>query len=417
MTLEQLSAFVAYATAPGRFYRKLYGMKEGDAPQSVRSWDEWRALPFLTKKDLSDAPLSERSFLPLRDVTYLTVSSGTSGSLPLFSPRSYMPTYEFRTRLYPFSKAVLSSKPVPFQHEEFLSRRGVSPRLVVLDPRNMAASARLARAAGVDAIFTFTSFLLPLAQHMTNERIAEHIRFIEIGGAVITRSCYETARKAFPNAIIVSTYGLSDIENSPVGLPCRPVTGEEPLDVFHPKECVFMELYDDATRSILEPSAGTEGELVVSAYCGEPSAFPTIRYRTGDLVRVAEEQCAVHGTPSFTVLGRIDADFVTIPGGMVRVDELERVLRLFPNVVPDTFQARIRKETREQARIGMTLHVVPRGTINLVALAESVSRELRVGPAHTYADGVKKGLYTPLTCSILERPRDEVSKSKRIIVE
>ncbi len=416
MNLEALSSLVTRATAPGRFYRRLYGMKEGDAPLSINSWEEWKTLPLLTKSDLLNEPLSERSFLPIRDVDYLTSTSGTTGTLPLFSPRTQLLEYEFRTEFYDAAGPVFSSKLVPHQQEQFLSARNLWPRVVVIDPRNPESSVRLARAAGVDAIFAFLSHIPLVAGHMVRESIAENIRFIEVAGETCSRAQFEYMHRTFPNAVIISTYGLSEVENSPVGIPCRPMTAGNPLPVYHAKDGVYLELLDTKTGTVLEPEAGVEGELVITAYRGEPAAFPTLRYKSGDTVRVVDEHCTAHGSWSFTVLGRSDIDFVKIPGGMLKVDEIGRTLRALNDVVTDNFVLHLRNAA-DGARTRAILHVEPHAAVDLAVLAGRIAIELRVSPTSSYADGVAQGLYEPLICQLLDKARGDIYKQKSIILE
>lgn len=416
MNLEALNSLVARATAPSRFYRRLYGMKDGDAPLSINSLKEWRTLPFLTKKDLLNTPLSERSFVPIRDIDYLTSTSGTTGALPLFIPRAHTREYEFRTRFYDFAGAVLSSKPVPHQHEEFLATLGLPPRVVVLDMHNLEASARLARAAGVDAIFAYSPYLPLIAGHLVREGIAKDIRFIETGGDTCSRTQFEYMRTTFPNAILTSTYGLSDFENSPMGIQCRPSTDDEPAEMYHEKDGMYAELLDIETGELLEPKASIEGELVMSAYRGEPAAFPMIRYKTGDRVRVYEECCKEHRTWSFVVLGRLEIDFVRIPGGMLKADEIERVLRTLKDVVTDRFVLRVR-DGSGGLPVRATLQVEPRASVDLAALTLRIARELRVSPSSSYQDGVASGLYESLKCEALDSTETSPNKQKRIILD
>lgn len=150
--------------------------------------------------------------------------------------------------------------------------------------------------------------------------------------------------------------------------------------------------------------------MVITAFRGEPASFPMLRYRSGDKVRIVEEHCKTHGTWSFTVLGRVDMDFVKVRGGTIKADEVERVLRLFPKSVGDVFELHVFE--MPQGPLRLVLKVQARET-DLLTLAEKISNVLRVNPSTTHTEGVRKGLYAPLVCEPLgETPQ---TKHKRIV--
>lgn len=412
MTLESLSALVAHVTGASPFYRNHFGRVTGGSRGAVRSWDEWRALPTLAKSDLIGAPLSERSLVGMSGIDYLSSSSGTTGTLPLFSARTQLLEYEFRTRFYEAHGAMLASTPVPHQQEAFLSARDTTPRIVVIDPRNPEATARLAKAAGVDAICAFLFHIPLLIEHLQREGLTEQILYIELTGEACSQRLVRTIKTAFPNAILTSVYGTSEVENSPMGVPCAPLTDTSPTPHYHAKNGIFLELYDHESGSHIEPVGGAEGELLITAFDGTPAAFPFIRYRSGDRVRITETHCAVHGTWSFEVLGRIDMDTLKIPGGTIQADEVERVLRLFPDRVSDIFEMHISERSDTSPHIA--LHVEAQSGADLSSLALEIADALRIGPSSTYADGVRTGALTPLTLEPLSiRPAH--AKRKRII--
>jgi len=399
MKLSELSDLCAYATAPGRFYRGHFGLPAGAPPLAISSWDEWHRLPLLPKEILARTPLKERSFVPLSRVDYLFSSSGTTGRLPMFSPRARLLEYGFRTAWHSFTRSALVSSPVPHQHEAFLASCDAPPLAITLDPRNPEASARLAKAAGVDAIFAFAFHIPHIMQHLVAAGIAKNIRYVEMTGGACSRAQFEDMRKSFPNAKIMQVYGTSEVENSVMGIPCHPMDGSEPLAIYHPKEGHHLEVYDTETERPLPIKAGTEGEMIITAFRGEPASFPMIRYRSGDKVKIVEEMCTAHDTWSFIYLGRVDLDFVKVRGAVIRADEVERVLRTFPESVSDVFELHVFE--RAQAPIRLVLKVQAREG-DLQALAESISREIRVSPTATYAEGVREGRFAPLVCEPLE---------------
>ena len=408
LTFTELQQALRAATAAHvPFYRKLYDMKGGDPPLSLSSYEEWSRLPFVTKEMLLRTPLRDRLFVPLSQLDSVYASSGTTGA-PLFSPRQQLSGWEFRAQFHEFTRPLLSA--VTYQHktEYFFEMLGRHIPVVSLDIRNIRASLRLANAARVDSAKISSHVLVLVGEEMRRLGIAERIRFLEVGGGAFSRSLYDYARKTFPHAVLTSTYGASEVECSPPAISCRPLSESEPFEFFHANAGVHFELIHPDTGKQVIPEASAEGELVVTSYAGTQSAFPLLRYRIGDMARIYESSCVEHGTWSFSVLGRKEADRVKIPGGLFMADEIERVLRLFPHRVGDRFALHYR-ERAEHPFIEATLHVEFRDAPN-IDIASDIAKELRIGPSFTFAQGVAEGLYAPLRCA----PFAEAGKAKRL---
>lgn len=417
LDFAQLKTLVAHATRKdgGQFYRRLYDMPTDAPMMTINSLEEWHALPVVTKDDLIACPLEERSFLPLSELDHLRASSGTSGKPPLFSPRTHVRNMEYRLQHHDFKYAFLGfTVPLmPHWHEQFQAEHGNPVPVVVHDPKRPAATARLAAAAGVDAFSVFAYHVVPLGEEMKKVGMNERIRCIEITGEICSRVQYEYIRATFPHAKILQSYNSSEVEDAHIGMPCKPIDGTEPLAVYHPKETHYLELIDATNGSVLAPESGAEGDLLVTAYPGEPASFPLIRFRIGDTARVVEETCA-HGTWSFTVLGRTDMDFLKVPGGILRADEIARVLKRMPERVSDVFELHASEiATPSGPQLKAVLHVEMRGDTDLLTLAADISTMMRVAPSMTYADGVASKRYVPLTCQLLKLVPG--GKTKRII--
>ncbi len=416
LSFEALQRLVAHTTAPGQrpFYRTLYGLT-GEDSLTLSSLAQWEVLPPVTKDALIDMPLTERSFLPLSNLDHLRTSSGTSGKPPLFSPRTRVRGMEYRLAQHDFNHAFLAfSVPLmPHWHEEFQREHGRSPRVVVYDPKHPRASVLLAEASGVDALSVFVYHITAIGEEMKRVGMNKNIRLLEVTGETCSRAQYDYMRETFPNATIVQSYNSSEVEDAHIGMPCKAMDGSEPLAVYHPKETHYLELVDPESGAVIAPKAGAEGDLLVTAYPGEPASFPLIRFRIGDTVRVVEERCP-HGTWSFTVLGRTDMDFVKIPGGILRADEVARVLRTMPQVT-DQFELHCSEvATPEGPRLKPLLRLTLRGTADLEVLAAEIAGALRVAPSMTYAQGVERGRYLKLTCEPLVTPPG--GKTRRMVM-
>lgn len=417
LTFEQLSSLVERCTRPDTspFYRDLYGIS-GEKPLRIASKEEWLALPFFSKKELQASTLPQRFFPPWKNIDGIVASSGTSGNEPVFSPWSLNNGFGYRLLYHDFKKATLSSMPTPQQQEWILAHNPTPSRLVMLDPKHPAASVRLAKAAGVDSMFVLSPHLRAAGEEIRKQNFAHHIRFIELAGESCSRASFEYMQRTFPKAIIVSFYGSTDVEASPIAIPCRPVTGEEPLEIFHANERFYLEIADLESGNIMPVKKGAEGDLIVTTDSGETGVFPLIRYKIGDTVRIVEEQCAQHGGWSFELLGRTEMDFVKLPGGVLRAEAIERVLRaLDAKVKSDLFELhRFERETKDGPMLEFVLHVEARGGVDLGTLAADLSELLPVAPGYTYAQGVADGRYLPLHCEKFRKTHD-IAKRKRVI--
>lgn len=407
--LSQQSLFnlVAHVTDPrvNTFYRHLYGLSPDSSGIELRSMEDWASLPTLTKDHLAARTLDDRSFVPLSRLDHVRASSGTSGKTPLFSPRTHVTGLEYRLGLHDFAGAFLAfTVPLmPHWHERFMREHGFRGPVLCHDPAHPLASARLAKAAGAEALSVFVYHIRDIGEALKAVNHTSQIRLIEITGEICTTAQLAYIRSTFPNATVVQSYNSSEVEDAHIGIPCRPLTPEDPIARYHPKDTHYLEIVDPDTGAILPLKAGTEGDLLVTAYPGDTASFPLVRFRIGDTIRILESACAAHGTWTFTVLGRTDMDFVKIPGGVVRADEIARVLRLMDGDVTDRFQL-ICDDTMTPSgpRPSFTLRVerVDR-TVDLTKLASAIAKQLLVAPSVSYEDGVREGRYEPLTCEEL----------------
>lgn len=417
MQFRDAAEVVTYVTGKTRstFYRELYGLRPEDPALRIESKEQWESLPFLTKTDLLAKSLTERSFIPLSEIDHLRVSSGTSGKGVLFSPRTHVRDMDYRLTYHNFENAFMAftTPMMPHWHELFQKEHGHLPRVIAFDPANPSASVRLAQAAGVDGISVFIFHVTAIGEEMKRLDFAHQIRLLEVTGEMCTRAQFEYMRDTFPNATIVQSYNSSEVEDAHIGIPCRPITGEEPLAVYHPKHTHYLELIDPETGTVVEPRTGAEGDLAITAYPSEPSAFPLIRFRIGDTVRVVEEKCP-HDTWSFTVLGRTEMDFLKIPGGVLRADEIERVLRTMPDEVSDRFEIHCSEKASANGPLLSPLLLVElRKSVNLSVLAARIAQAVRVSAQMTYADGVAQGRYAAIVCEGFQPSLS--AKTKRIL--
>lgn len=406
MKLEDLSAAVEHYTLPGGpgLYRNLYNLRDGDGPLKISSWEEWRALPFLTKEHLTHTPLAERTFVPIRDVGVFTASSGTSGKDVSFSYRSSLEAH-VRYRFEYFARPTCHFVGLnPYVHRESNGYKalGFDTRIIACDSTNMRESIALAIAAGMDSAsmhsFAVPEFCKALEQY---PQAAARMRLVEVTGQVCPRSFTELLRENFPHAAIIHSYSITETGASPLGVSCRPYTKGDVYDMCHLCHHIHFDLIDTETDEPVEPVPGTEAEVLVTDALFPGLATPLIRYRVGDMVRTFETSCE-HKRWTFAVAGRAELDFVKIPEGILHASEVARVLREYSLQVSDDFELRYYPSTSDTKRFRVELHVTALHGTSLSRLAEDIASRLRVSPTLTYAEGVVRGLYEPLRCVPLQ---------------
>lgn len=411
ITLSELRSRVLWCTHSPHsdFYRKLYRTVD---PPTIETWADWERLPIFSKDDLVEKQMRDYTFLPIEKVDTIHNTSGTSGKPPVFCPKLRGVFTTYRKEFYSFPGSLLSYQKFPHKMDDFLSYMGSAGRGITIDGKHIAATIRLAKAAGVDSLNVHVFQIIAIGEEMLRIGMNEDIRFIDLVGETCSQALFSFIRKTFPNATVIFSYGAHEIDI--VGVPCKPLTKDTPTPRYHPQEEIYLELIDPVTKRLMPIEAGAIGELLVTTKPEHLTAFPVIRYRIGDMVRVHEKKCAAHGLWSFEVLGKVEADFLNIPGGQLRADETERVLRSLSPRVTDEFELhRYEREVADGPRIEVILHVQASPEEDMELLARDIAERLRVGPTRTYAQGVSEGIYLPLACVALTG--EVVAKRKRIV--
>jgi phenylacetate-coenzyme A ligase PaaK-like adenylate-forming protein len=406
--LQQLLAALV-ASPYSSFYRELYGVPSGSVP-NLATWDDWQLVPAFTKEAFLERPVREYTFVPQGQVESMYYTSGTSGKPPAFvSWLSYAGSYDYRKAFYTFPGPLLTSVKDQHRGDAFLRSAGSQSFGINFDGKNLAACVRLAKAAGVDSLGVHTFTIQAIGEEMKKVGMNEDIKLIDFVGETCSLMLYSYMRKTFPNAVIISFYSLSETEGI-VATPCRPLSDEEPYTVVHANADFRIDLINPATGLPVEPLAGTEAEVLITHVGTKVRGFPLVKYRPGDTVRVVDTKCKEHGKWSFTVLGKTASDFMLVPGGQLRADEVERVLRIYKDYVTDHFEMhRYDAGTKEKPMLEVVLHVqTVHPSADLSLLAQKIQQELRVAPHRTYQMGVDEGRYLPLKCvSLATVPSDK----------
>jgi phenylacetate-coenzyme A ligase PaaK-like adenylate-forming protein len=412
MSLQEIRDLVKESTGSphSSFYRRLYRIPDNVPCLDITSWDEWRALPALTKDDLARVPLKERTFVPWNALETLSATSGTSGKPPVFLPRCYLGALVEHLLAPGTAGGALLSGILQYQHEHerALEELGMDVHVVQLDVQNIAGSVLMAEKLGARTIMGYAYAVSALCPHVTHTRFAESVSVIAVAGERWSRSEFRAVQSVFPNAAIRYSYGTRESGTQAIS----DVLDTSHRPVFRSIDAVHHEFIDKSGKP-LELSPGAEGEILITTRAGAPSGFPFLRQRVGDVVRIVDAQ--PDGSCTFELLGRAELEFIKMPGGMLRIDEIVRVVEGLGMLESDEFEAHCFEEDGgRMPRKRIVMHLALRTIDDAQRVAHAIARELHLGPSFTYADGVREGTYLPLTCMSLEERRAG-GKRKRIV--
>ncbi len=347
---ERLRRQLRYVYTRSAFYRSRME-SAGARPDDIRSWDEFRRIPVLTKEDLRRAqaeslqrfghPFGGITCAPRDRIVRINATSGTTGTPTLYT-------------LTAPDVAVVNE-----MHARKYWRAGIRPGHVMLQALSLSM---------------FTGGL-PLSQGIMHLGAA----VVPVGVEGGSRRVLEFARLVRPDAIVATpSFGLHLIERCPeiLGFPLKELGirwffaagepgGSDPAirarleegfgarvfdhtgggHAFHgitcpenagmhfvsPDHCV-LELVEPGSHRPIPLEDGAEGELVVTFL--EWEGGPFLRASFGDVVRLATAPCAC-GLPGirFSIVGRAD-DMLIVKG-----------VNLFPNAVRNLLEGFVPRVT------------------------------------------------------------------------
>ncbi len=403
----------AYHNVYSSFYRDVYA-KKGFVlkTDTLTTMSDWRSVPYISKEDLAPYSYKERVFLPLQeeDILYFHTSSGTSKSPVVLNLRNT----HFRTDLRALKKyadRLLWASGSPTSMYDFYAGGNIASTGGSLS--DLPKTARGAAHFRIQGIHATPSQLTALTPHLEAEMDLLEIRALILWGERFSTATYGFIKQKYPNAIIFPMFGNAETQGFHT-VPCEALarTGRNYVHFF--EESVFPELIDTESLQVLD-KANQDGELVITVLW-ERNIFPVVRFRTGDLAQRLSERCSC-GRETYELLGRSGFDRLTVPGGQLRSDEIERVLDSFRDLIEDDYSVHVFDvPTEGTVRTRMELHVRPiHATVDLDAIAKQVSKELWLGPQQTIDSGVQRGLYEPLVCKKIVDTRNPGAKKTRII--
>lgn len=308
-------------------------------PESIKSLEDIRKLPFTVKKDLRDHYPYGLIAVDMKEINRIHASSGTSGkpTVVAYTKNDIKNWAEIVARAI----AIAGGEPGGVFHNAYgyglftgglglhYGAEELGMATVPISGGNTDRQITVIEDFQPTVIAGTPSYILKVAEEMSNRGIDPRKNSLKFGifGA---EPWSEEMRKLLEESFDIKAcdiYGLSEVMGPGVAMECH-----EAQDGLHIAEDHFIvEVIDPDT---LEPVAdGEEGELVFTSLTKE--AFPVIRYRTGDIASITREKCKCGRTTvrMSRVKGRID-DMLIIRGVNVFPSEIEHYLIQMDELAP-----------------------------------------------------------------------------------
>ncbi len=317
------------------FYAQRLG-KAGITPDSIKSLEDVRKIPFTTKDDLRSNYPTGLLCVPQADIVRMHVSSGTTGT----------PTAICHTQNDLNSWADLMARSMHmvgvrredvFQNMSgyglFTGGLGIhygSERLgcftIPAGAGNSRRQLKLVKDFKTTVVHILPSYALILGGHL--EEAGENPRDLPLRIALIGAEPYSEEYRSRIEELfamkVYNSYGLSEMNGPGVAFECQEQNG--------------LHVWEDAyIAEIINPETGEPvpdgevGELVMTCLCRQ--GMPILRYRTRDLTRFLPGECACgrQHRRIDRILGRSDDMFI-LKGVNIYPMQIEQVIMSFREV-------------------------------------------------------------------------------------
>ncbi|MFA7692464.1 MAG: phenylacetate--CoA ligase [Candidatus Hydrogenedentes bacterium] len=311
------------------FYKNIF-KRDGITPESIKSLDDLKRLPFTTKEDMRDYYPLGLCAVDRSELARIHGSSGTTGK-PTFvgyTQKDLAMWAQMCARfLYAGGLRSCHTVQVSFGYGLFTGGFGlhygiekIGASIIPVSSGNTARQIHILQDLQADALISTPSYALNIAEvarSMDIDPRSLSLRFAHFGGEMWTEDMRHKI-EAEMDLYAFNNYGLSEIIGPGVSGECAARTGMHIQEDHFLVEC----LHPDT----LDPVMDFEyGELVITALTRE--AMPMIRYRTRDIATLDAAPCICGRTTRrmSRVIGRSD-DMLIIRGVNVFPSQIEEAL-------------------------------------------------------------------------------------------
>lgn len=310
------------------YYRNLME-KKGVTPADIRSVDDLKKLPFLTKDDLRDAYPYGLLAAPLSDCVRIQSTSGTTGRRVV----AFYTQHDIDLWDDCCARAIMAAGGtkddvvhVCYGYGLFTGGPGlnggshkVGSLTLPMSSGNTERQIQFMCDLGSTILCCTPSYAAYLAETILEKGLKDQIKLK--AGIFGAEAWSEEMRQDIQDKLGIKAYdiyGLTEISGPGVSFECSEQTG------MHINEDHFIaEIIDPNTGKVLPE--GEKGELVFTSITKE--AFPLLRYRTRDICVLSRKQCSCGRThvKMSKPMGRSD-DMLIIRGVNVFPSQIETVL-------------------------------------------------------------------------------------------
>ncbi len=310
------------------YYRALMEQR-GLTPDDIRSVDDLKKLPFLTKDDLRDAYPYGLVATPLSDCVRIQSTSGTTGRRVV----AFYTQHDIDIWDECCARAIVAAGGtkddvvhVCYGYGLFTGGPGLNGGSHKVGsqtrPRSSGNTERPSQFMGdlgCTSVCCTPSYAAYLGESIRERGLQDKIKLK--AGIFGAEAWSEEMRQDIQNTLGIKAYdiyGLTEISGPGVSFECSEQTG------MHINEDHFIaEIIDPNTGEVLPE--GEKGELVFTSITKE--AFPLIRYRTRDICILTREKCSCGRThvKMSKPMGRSD-DMLIVKGVNVFPSQIETVL-------------------------------------------------------------------------------------------
>lgn len=363
------------------FYREAFE-RDGITPESIRSLDDVRRLPFTTKDDLRrHYPLGFLA-VPREQVARIHGSSGTTGkpTLVAYTAEDLRLWTDLCARfLVAGGLRSHHTVHIAFGYGLFTGGFGlhygverVGAAVVPAASGNTPRHIMLIRDLGAEVLVCTPSYALNIAEVARQEGVDPRslpLKYAHFGGEPWTEDMRLEIEDAL-DVLAFNNYGLSEVIGPGVSGECLERNG------MHIQEDHFLvECLDPETLAPVKD--GEYGELVITALTKK--AWPLLRYRTRDIAALDRCPCPCGrtGARMTRVVGRTD-DMLIIRGVNVFPSQIEEALLRVEGAAPHYQIVVERPGTLDEVtvRVEIRPEVFSDEMKQMLALRERICREI-----------------------------------------
>ncbi len=339
MQLERLRWSAGHAYEHNAFFRAKFD-RAGFRPDQLKSLDDLRRIPFLTKEEMrAQAPFGLFA-VPMRDVVRVHASSGTTGNATVAGySRSDI---ELWSTLMARTIASAGGGPddvlqVAYGYGLFTGGLGahyggerIGATVIPISGGNTERQINLIRDFGTTMLACTPSYAINLADYASRHMPEFDFRRTRLRRGLFGAEPWsEAMRREIESRLGIDAfdiYGLSEVIGPGVACECSEKSG---LHVF--EDMFLVEVIDPESGEVLPE--GSQGEIVYTSLTKE--CCPVLRYRSRDITRIYRDGCACGRTlvKMEKVHGRSD-DMLIIRGVNVFPSQVEAVIMQVEGVEP-----------------------------------------------------------------------------------